>query len=209
MKKNAIINNQCKEKSMKPQVFELDLFESEEDKKYLFDMCKMLDWKAQSIKIQGKEIPVPRLIAWYGDVNYKYSGIMHTTQKMPDFLEYVKQVLQKLCTEKLQTSVKFNSVLLNLYRNGVDSIGFHADNERELDEEPVIASVSLGATRKFIFKNKENPKIKEEYALTNGHCLVMFGDTQKVWLHGIPKEPEIQEERINLTFRFTYPKPIR
>lgn len=194
---------------MKPQVFELDLFESDEDKKYLFDMCKTLDWRAHSIKIQGKEIPVPRLIAWYGDVNYKYSGIVHYAQEMPEFIEHVKQVLQKLCTQKLKKSVKFNSVLLNYYRNGADSISFHSDDERELDEEAVIASVSLGATRKFIFKNKENAKLKEEYALTDGHCLVMYGDTQKQWLHGIPKEPEIQDARINLTFRFTHPKYIR
>lgn len=194
---------------MKPQVFELELFESEEDKKYLFDMCKTLDWRAHVITIQGKEIPVPRLIAWYGEVNYKYSGIMHYATPMPDFIEHVKQVVQTLCTEKLKVPVKFNSVLLNYYRNGADSIGFHADDEKMLDEKPIIVSISLGATRKFIFKNKENPKLKVEYALTNGHCLVMFGDTQKLWLHGIPKEPEVQEERMNLTFRFTHPKNIR
>ena len=194
---------------MEPQVFELDLFESEEDKKYLFDMCKDLDWKAHTIKIQGKEIPVPRLIAWYGEVNYKYSGITHYAQPMPEVIEHVKKVLEALCTQKLKRKIKFNSVLLNYYRNGSDSISFHSDDERELDEEAVIASVSLGATRKFIFKNKEDAKLKKEYVLTNGHCLVMFGDTQKHWLHGIPKEPNIQEERINLTFRFTHPKYIR
>lgn len=194
---------------MKPEVFELDLFETVEDKKYLFDMCKGLDWKSHTLKIQGKEIPVPRLIAWYGEVNYKYSGITHYAQPMPDFIEHVKQVLQKLCSEKLNQKVIFNSVLLNLYRNGADSIGFHSDDERELDEEPIIASISLGATRKFIFKNKENSKLKEEYLLTDGHCLIMYGDTQKSWLHGIPKEPDIEEERINLTFRFTHPKQIR
>jgi alkylated DNA repair dioxygenase AlkB len=194
---------------MNPEVFELDLFETPEDKKYLFDMCKKLDWKTHTIKIQGKEFLVPRLIAWYGEVNYKYSGITHYAQPMPGFIEYVKEVLEKLCSEKLNKKVKFNSVLLNYYRNGSDSISFHSDDERELDEDPVIASVSLGATRKFIFKNKENSKLKKEYLLTDGHCLVMHGETQKYWLHGIPKEPEIQEERINLTFRFTHPKAIR
>lgn len=194
---------------MKPEVFELDLFESQEDKKYLFDMCKGLDWKSHTIKIKGKEIPVPRLIAWYGDVNYKYSGITHYAKPMPDFIDYVKKVLEKLCSEKLNKKVLFNSVLLNLYRNGSDSISFHSDDERELDEEAVIASVSLGATRKFIFKNKEDGKQKEEYLLTDGHCLVMYGNTQKYWLHGIPKEPEVQQERINLTFRLTHPKAIR
>lgn len=194
---------------MKPEIFELDLFETPEDKKYLFDMCKDLDWKSHTLKIQGKEIPVPRLIAWYGEVNYKYSGITHYAQPMPEFIEHVKQVLQKLCSEKLNKKVIFNSVLLNLYRNGADSISFHSDDERELEEEAIIASISLGATRKFIFKNKENSKLKEEIQLTDGHCLIMYGDTQKHWLHGIPKEPEIQEERINLTFRFTHHKPIR
>lgn len=194
---------------MRPEIFELDLFETPEDKKYLFDMCKGLDWKSHTLKIQGKEIPVPRLIAWYGEVNYKYSGITHYAQPMPDFIEYVKKVLEKLCSEKLNKKVTFNSVLLNLYRNGSDSISFHSDDERELDEEAIIASISLGATRKFIFKNKENSKLKEEILLTDGHCLIMYGETQKHWLHGIPKEPEIQEERINLTFRFTHSKAIR
>lgn len=194
---------------MKPEVFELDLFESEEDKKYLFEVCKTLNWKKHTITIQGKEIPVPRLIAWYGDVNYKYSGITHYAEVMPEVIQYVKSIIEKLCSEKLKTEVKFNSVLLNYYRNGSDSISFHSDDERELDECPVIASVSLGATRRFIFKNKEDAKIKEEYALTNGHCLVMHGKTQKLWLHGIPKEPNVSEERINLTFRFTHSKFIR
>lgn len=194
---------------MTPQVFELDLFETEDDKQYLFDMCKLLDWQAHSIKIQGKEIPVPRLIAWFGEVNYTYSGITHHAQPIPDFIEQVKQVLEKLCSEKLDKKVKFNSVLMNYYRHGKDSISFHSDDEKELDELPVIASVSLGVTRKFIFKNKADGKLKVEYMLTNGHCLVMHGTTQQQWLHGILKEPEVIGERINLTFRFTHPKKIR
>lgn len=194
---------------MKPQVFELDLFETEEDKQYLFDMCKSISWQAHTIKIQGKEIPIPRLIAWFGDVNYTYSGITHYAQAMPDFINMVKQVLENLCSQKLGKKVKFNSVLLNYYRNGKDSISFHSDDEKELDEQPVIASVSLGVTRKFIFKNKTDGKEKVEYLLTNGHCLVMHGTTQQEWLHGILKEPEVEGERINLTFRFTHPKKIR
>ena len=193
----------------KPQVFELDLFETEQNKQYLFDMCKSLNWQAHSIHIQGKEIPVPRLIAWFGDVNYTYSGITHHAQPMPDFIDLVRQVIEKLCSEKLGKKVKFNSVLLNYYRNGKDSISFHSDDEKELDEDPVIVSISLGVTRKFIFKNKKDGKNKVEYMLTNGHCLVMYGTTQKEWLHGILKEPEVEGERINLTFRFTHPKRIR
>jgi alkylated DNA repair dioxygenase AlkB len=189
---------------MKPEFFELDLFETEEDKKFLFDYCKSFDWKSHSITIQGKTIPVPRLIVWFGDVNYTYSGITHHAQPMPEFIAYVRDILETLCSQKLNKKVKFNSVLLNYYRNGNDSISFHSDDERELKEEPIIASVSLGATRRFIFKSKADPKIKQELALENGHCLVMYGATQKDWLHGIPKEPKIQEERINLTFRFTH-----
>jgi len=194
---------------MKPEYFEIELFEEESDKDFLFNFCRELEWKSHTLKIQGKEIPVPRLIEWFGDVDYTYSGITHHAKKMPEIILQVKEVLEKNCSLKLKKEVKFNSVLLNLYRNGRDSISFHSDDERELDEEPIIASVSLGATRRFIFKNKENGKLKEEIKLNHGHCLIMYGKTQKEWFHGIPKEENINEERINLTFRFTHAKKLR
>lgn len=194
---------------MKPEIFEIELFEEESDKDFLFNFCRELDWKSHTLKIQGKEIPVPRLIEWFGDVNYTYSGITHRAKEMPEILLQVKEVLEKSCSLKLKKEIKFNSVLLNLYRNGKDSISFHSDDEKELYEEPVIASISLGATRRFIFKNKENGKLKEEFKLTHGKCIVMYGKTQKEWFHGIPKEENVNEERINLTFRFTHAKKMR
>jgi alkylated DNA repair dioxygenase AlkB len=97
--------------------------------------------------------------------------------------------------------VNFNSVLLNLYRNGADSVAWHADDEPELGINPVIASVSFGETRIFQFKHQENQALKSQIALENGSLLLMQGTTQHKWLHQIPKTTKILKPRINLTFR--------
>lgn len=173
----------------------------------LFDLCNNLAWESKKSVFFGKEYDIPRQILWFGDIPYSYSGISHPPCPFPDFLLSLKKELEVECSNSLGRIVTFNSVLLNKYRSGMDSIGYHADDEKFLDKEPVIASVSLGSPRTFIFKNKTDSKIKQKHLLTHGSKLVMFGKTQIDWYHGIPKEPSILTPRINLTFRLTHPSP--
>ncbi len=184
---------------MKPDI---DFFEHFLDEKesagYLERLTEKISWKQKTIKIFGKDVLEPRLTAWYGDTNaaYAYSGTKMTPLPwIPELLE-IKSRLEKLC------KASFNSVLLNLYRDQHDSMGLHSDDEKELGPAPVIASVSLGATRKFILKPR-NPLIQKPliYILTSGSLLVMRGTTQKLWKHGVPKEAKPCGPRINLTFR--------
>jgi alkylated DNA repair dioxygenase AlkB len=138
----------------------------------------------------------PRLTAWYADpgMSYTYSGVTH--QAVPWTLELLA-VKQRV---EATSETTFNSLLLNLYRNGRDSIGFHADDEPELGVNPVIASVSLGAERKFVLKHVESGE-KLEFWLPHGSLLVMGGTSQHHWRHGVPKTKKPVGERINLTFR--------
>ena len=164
----------------------------------LFDnLKKVVQWEQESLWIAGKERQVPRLVAWYGEpeAKYRYSGRLH--QPMP-WIEPLDS-LRKSLENELDTT--FNSVLCNLYRNGQDSMGWHADDEKELGVEPLIASLSLGQARSFHLKHKTTPKLKHKITLTSGSLLVMKGTTQQYWLHQVPKEPKITQPRINLTFR--------
>lgn len=160
-------------------------------------------WEQRSIIIADKKIPQPRLVAWYGEMPYTYSRIKWQPKALPPPLQ---DVMERLNTQLAGLKRALNSCLLNYYRNGSDSIGFHADNEPELGREPLIASISLGATRDFQFKHKTQ-KLKNTISLTNGSLLVMSGQTQNHWLHGINKiknAPETVQGRINLTFRQTF-----
>ncbi len=155
-------------------------------------------WRQESVTIYGKKIPQPRLIAWYGDPGqrYSYSGIALEPLPWTTTLVEVRERVQTLSGEK------FNSVLLNYYRDHRDSMGFHSDDERELGPTPVIASLSLGATRTFILKHKTRAELKPvRLALPSGSLLVMKGLTQKNWKHGIDKETTPCGPRVNLTFR--------
>lgn len=145
---------------------------------------------------QGRGYPFPRLTAWYADggVNYSYSGVTHQGRGWTPELLTVKQRVEEAA------GATFNSLLLNLYRDGRDSIGFHTDAEPELGQNPVIASVSLGAVRTFVLKHiKQREKLS--YPLAHGSLLVMGGTCQHFWLHGVPKTTTVVGERINLTFR--------
>lgn len=146
-------------------------------------------------------MPIPRLTAWYGekDTTYVYSGIVLEPISWVEPLILIKNEIEHF------SPVKFNSVLLNLYRNGNDSVAWHSDDEPELGQKPVIGSVSLGGTRRFMLKSKDNNN-SESYSidLTNGSFLLMAGDTQKYWLHQIPKTKKEIAPRINLTFRVIY-----
>ena len=159
---------------------------------------KNLAWRQDSIKMYGKELLIPRLQAWYGDqsARYKYSGILlEPLAWTPTLLELKKRV-EKAC------NTKFNSVLVNLYRDGKDSMGWHSDDEPELGKNPVIASLSLGATRRFSFRHRQQKDLaKIRMDLLDGSLLIMRGKTQHYWQHSLPKTAKKVGERINLTFR--------
>jgi alkylated DNA repair dioxygenase AlkB len=155
-------------------------------------------WRQESVRIYGKVHPQPRLVAWYGDAGkqYDYSGISLTPIPWTNILLEQRRLVEELTNEK------FNSVFLNLYRNENDSMGFHSDDEKELGREPIIASLSLGATRDFIFKHKMDKDLAVvRLPLEAGALLLMRGTTQRFWKHGILKEKRPCGPRINLTFR--------
>lgn len=160
-------------------------------------LMSSVEWQEESLWIAGQQRKVPRLIAWYGDrgAEYRYSGELHYPQPWLAELETIKQSLEASLGQS------FNSVLCNLYRNGQDSVGWHADDERELGKQPVIASLSLGASRTFQLKHKNKPNLRHKMSLSSGSLLVMQGTTQQFWLHQVPKEPKVSQARINLTFR--------
>ena len=163
-----------------------------------FDVLrKETDWQQDRIKVFGKEYDQPRLTALFSNNKkpYSYSNItMYPTPFSPVLLE-IKSKIEKILNQT------FTTCLLNLYRNGQDSNGWHADNEKELGINPVIASVSLGGERMFHMKHRTDKTQKLRLNLAHGSLLVMSGSTQHHWLHQIPKTKKNVGERINLTFR--------
>ena len=155
-----------------------------------------LNWETGFIKIFGKTHQIPRLQSWYADdgIEYTYSGKKLQRNNWNKTLIEIKQEIESI------TSIKFNSVLANLYRNGNDSMGLHSDNEKELGINPVIASLSLGESRDIHFKHK-NIKTSINIPQTSGQLIVMSGQTQKYWKHEIKKTKKFKKPRINLTFR--------
>ncbi len=155
-------------------------------------------WRQDKIVVWGKMYSQPRLVAWYGDPasDYTYSGIKLTALPWTDLLREIKRQVETA------TAASFNSVLLNYYRDNRDSMGFHSDDEPELGERPVIASLSLGEERTFILKHKTDKLVKPvRLRLASGSLLLMTGETQRYWKHGIAKETRACGPRINLTFR--------
>jgi alkylated DNA repair dioxygenase AlkB len=159
-------------------------------------LLEELDWKQRSIRIFGREVLQPRLTAWYGDAAYTYSGV--TLAPLP-WTPLLSELRERLIAD---VGERFNSVLCNLYRTGADSMGLHSDDEKELGPRPVIASVSLGAARRFVLRHKGKKAAPVGIELTNGSLLVMGGATQAFWKHEVPKEPSRIGARINLTFRY-------
>mgnify|MGYP000194213581 FL=1 len=154
-------------------------------------------WEARNIVLFGKEVPQPRLACWYGDLGYSYSGITLEPREMTPTLVEIQQQCELLA------NAKFNSVLVNLYRHGQDSMGLHADDERELGVEPVIASVSIGGERNFRLRHRESKELVQ-ITLGSGSLLVMSGLSQQCWMHDVPKTKRHVEPRINLTFRLIH-----
>lgn len=155
-----------------------------------------VSWQEKSIKMFGKNVLQPRKVAWHGkkDAFYKYSGVVNTPQPFTKTLLNIKTMIET------KLSLEFNSCLLNLYRDGHDYMGYHKDNERELGQNPLIASLSLGATRSFLLKHKKD-NLRHSIELETGSLLVMKGATQNNWHHALPKRLRVKEPRINLTFR--------
>ena len=168
---------------------------------YFHPQQNTIEWQTETIKIFGKSILVPRLVAWYGDKNYAYSGVVHLAKKWDEKLNEIRQFIDILTTNIAATfHNNYNSVLLNFYANGEQYIGFHKDNEKSLGIKPIIASVSLGANRKFSCKTTQNNQTVN-FNLHNGSLLIMGGDFQKDFSHALPKQKKVQQARINLTFR--------
>lgn len=172
-------------------------FSANESAALLTALQQGIHWKQEAIKLYGKEIALPRLTAWYGDpgATYAYSGL--TVHPLP----WTETLLTIKSRVEAVAGVTFNSVLLNRYRDGRDSVSWHADDEPELGPNPVIASVTFGAARTFQFKHKTLPETRQSVTLTDGSLLLMAGATQHHWLHQIPKVKAALGERINLTFR--------
>ncbi len=177
-----------------------DFFNPDESATLFQQLVDTIHWQQESIRFGGKAIPLPRLTAWYGDEgkSYRYSGI--TVNPLP----WIPLLLSiKTCVETV-SPVTFNSVLLNYYRGERDSVSWHSDDEPELGHNPVIASVSFGASRKFQFKHKTDTDQRLAVDLTPGSLLLMAGATQHHWKHQIPKTTKPVGPRINLTFRVIY-----
>ena len=159
-------------------------------------LLQSLAWQQEKIFIYGRWKLVPRLISWYGDngADYQYSGVSHQPMIWNEALLRVKR--------KIETDFQyeFNSVMANLYRNGLDSMGCHADDEKELGVNPVIASLSLGAERLLKFRHHKQKQVLD-VVLSQGDLLLMRGTIQHHWRHELPKTKKHKSERINLTFR--------
>jgi alkylated DNA repair dioxygenase AlkB len=161
-------------------------------------LARLIDetpWRADTVVVYGKRYLQPRLTAWYGEASYTYSGL--TLQALP-----LSPLLEQLRTAVEQaTGRRYNSVLLNYYRDGADSMGMHSDDEPELGPQPAIASLSYGATRTFTLRHKRS-KRTVKLDLTDGSLLLMAGTLQAHWQHGINKTAQLVGPRLNLTFRF-------
>lgn len=162
-----------------------------------------VEWRQDTMGTPAGRVPLPRLTAWQGepDAVYVYSGIRNVPQPWTPTVAELKEAAESVC------GVHFNSVLLNRYRNGTDSMGWHADREPELGAMPVIASVSLGVARTFDLRHNKTGVV-QSFLLKGGSLLVMKGNTQAQWRHRVPKEPRVTGERINLTFRWVTPRAI-
>ncbi len=173
---------------------------------FLAELTSELAWEQGEITLFGKKVLEPRLSAWYGDAGktYTYSGKKQVPLPWQSGLLQIKTDAEKAIVEHLKCAIYLNSVLCNYYRNGQDSMGFHADNEKELGKWPTIASINFGETRRFQFRRRDDKTVKYELELTHGSLLVMAGAMQQHWLHAVPKEPKRAKPRINLTFRHIF-----
>ena len=175
-----------------------NFFNLDESHLYMRQLTQSVLWRREKIKMWGKEIVTKRRIAWYADdgKSYTYSGSTFFPSKWNNVLLQLKEKVENY------SEIKFNSVLLNEYPNGEVGMGWHSDDEKELGTDPIIASLSFGANRDFIFKHKTDKSIENvKLHLKSGSLLLMLGSTQHYWKHSLPKRLKVKEPRINLTFR--------
>lgn len=172
------------------------LFGGEEAQRYLQDLISEVAWRHDEVVMFGKRIVTARQVAWFGDqdCDYTYAGNRHTAQEWSPLLREIKEAVE------VRAGVSYNSCLLNFYQDGSQGMGWHQDNEKELGPEPNIASVSLGAARRFDFRIRESGE-KVSVVLETGSLLVMSGETQAFWQHQMPKSKKVSDPRVNLTFR--------
>jgi len=174
-----------------------NFFTQEQSNAYFNTLLNTIEWQEDTIKVFGKTYLQPRLTALYANNKnpYSYSNIIMHPKAFTKELNDIKNKIEKA------VHIKFTTCLANLYRNGNESNGWHADNEKELGKNPAIASVTFGAERMFHFKHKYNPNLKSKLILNHGSLLLMKGSTQENWLHQLPKTKKLIGKRINLTFR--------
>ena len=175
-----------------------NFFNLDESHLYMRKLTQSVFWRREKIKMWGKEIVTKRRIAWYADdgKSYTYSGSTFFPYQWNNVLLQLKERVENY------SEIKFNSVLLNEYPNGEVGMGWHSDDEKELGTDPIIASLSFGANRDFIFKHKTDRSIENvKLHLKSGSLLLMLGSTQHYWKHSLPKRLKVKEPRINLTFR--------
>ncbi len=155
-----------------------------------------IEWREESLLIFGRRVKVPRLCAWYGDegVAYRYSHTMHRAEPWIPAIRDLRDALHE------RLGLRFNFVLANLYRDGNDTLGWHADNEPELGPFPCIASLSFGASRRFCMRQRAKED-RASITLESGSLLLMWGASQRDWQHCVPRSRGLVEPRINLTFR--------
>ncbi len=179
------------------EVYYIENFLNEKEQQFFFQaLLKNIEWKADEVKIFGKHIITKRKMAWYAneEIEYTYSGISRKANLWNNELLALKSRIEKDFPDH------FNACLLNLYHAGNEGMGWHSDNEKTIVENSAIASISLGAARKFSFKHKISDQTIS-LNLASGSLLLMKGETQKYWLHSLPKTTKVLEARINLTFR--------
>jgi alkylated DNA repair dioxygenase AlkB len=182
----------------KGKVFLFENFFTEKEAAHFLQKLKStIQWKQEPIKMFGKMIMQPRLTAWYGDADksYTYSGITMKPNNWTKELLEIKTRIEPI------SNVQFTSALLNLYRDGQDSMGWHRDNEKELGDNPTIGSVSFGESRIFKLREYATKELVKNIELLHGSYLLMQGETQHFWEHQIPKTTKTLTERINITFR--------
>ncbi|HLP91541.1 MAG TPA: alpha-ketoglutarate-dependent dioxygenase AlkB [Nostocaceae cyanobacterium] len=174
---------------------------------WLFQHCQQLNWQQNQFEMFGKPLDLPRLECMYGTgtESYTYSRGKVTIQAHPwtPELYELKLKIEDFCCHKFDRN-KFEIVIGNKYRNGQDSIGWHADKEPSMGKKPAIASISLGASRKFSIRSKVKGSKPTHYQLEHGSLLIMLPGCQEEFVHEIPKDPKVLTERINLTFRPYY-----
>lgn len=174
-----------------------EFFQPEKANYYFCWLKENSKWQQDEIFLFGKKRLAPRLSAWYGDegMSYTYSGLELQPKKWNELLLEIKEKIEN------EVSIKFNSVLLNYYRYGQDSMGWHSDDEKELGKNPVIASLTFGYPRRFILRNKKDYTDKIDIPLEHNSLLIMKGDIQHKYQHSVPKTKKEVGERLNLTFR--------